>query len=1064
MTYTSPMAACPACGTQNPEVAKFCSECGGPLWAPQLGPADEARKTVTVLFCDVAGSTELGEHLDPESLRQILGRYFEAMRDVIERHSGTVEKFIGDAVMAVFGIPAVHDDDALRAVRAAVEMRVALGSLNKELERDFDTRLENKIGINTGEVLVGRQSAEFGRVTGDPVNTAARFETAAASGEILIGEDTYRSVRDAVEAEMVGPLSLKGKSDPVPAYRVLEVLPGTAAPPRSLRSPMVGRGRELEDLRRAFERAAEDRTCVLFTVLGVAGAGKSRLAEEFMDEVQGTALVVTGRCLPYGEGITYWPVAQAVRAVLDVHDFDAREQVLARVAGAVRGQEHAEAISGRLAQVLGVDEGHAPPEETAWAIRRFLEILASDRPVVALWEDVHWAEPAFLDSIDHVADWARDAPILVLCTARPEFLDTRPDWGGGKLNASALSLPPLDAVASATLIANLLGGTGLPADLTQRVNDAGGGNPLFVEQMVSMLIDDGLLVSEGGGWKATGDLSRIAVPPSVAAVLAARLDRLRADERQAIGCASVVGKVFYLGAIRELLPENLRGSARALILSIVRKELVREERSTLPGEDAFGFRHILIRDAAYGAIPKDRRADLHERFAAWALRIAGDRLEEQEEIVGYHLEQAYRYREALGPLDEGGRGLAQRASARLAAAGERAFVRPDMGAASNLLGRARALLEPTDPARVAILPKLAWAQYFGGQIDEARATISEALSLAEESSDPVAISYARLTQWSLQRRGAADREPARAVAQEALEEFARIGDERGLASAWNLLAEIEWDLGQAGPQIVAIEHAIEYARRADAVMEEHDALYSLSAALVRGPTPVMEGIERAEQVIRDHPDSREVEALMSHGLAHLRARLGEFDRARELTEVYRTFFHDTGQLFSYWRAAELAFDVETLAGNLKAACEVAEEGYAETEKMGEPYLYLAAFLAQGLYAIGRRSEAGEVALDATESTDTVERALGLAVLAKVRVHDGAEGEGLISQAVAAVEETDFLFDRATVQIDLAETMSMLGRSAEARDALERALAFLEQKGDVVSAARTRELLRRLDAR
>ncbi len=584
-------------------------------------------------------------------------------------------------------------------------MRESLEPLNKDLERDFGVRLASRIGVNTGEVLVGPGSTDFGRLTGDAVNTAARLETAAQPGEVLIGADTYRLVRDAVDVESVEPRTLKGKAEPVECYRLVGVLAGTAAPPRAFTSPIVGRERELEDLERAFERSVQDRTCLLFTVLGAAGAGKSRLVEEFLGRVGGSAQVLVGRCLPYGEGITYWPVAQALRAAMELHDFDEPEEVRSRLDGILAGDDHADAIAARLSEVLGIAEGHSAPEETAWAIRRFLEILASERPVIAVWEDVHWAEPALLDAIDHVADWASDASILLLCTARPEFLDSRPAWGAGKQRASALTLPPLPADASTLLIANLLGGGRLPADAADRVAEAGGGNPLFVEQMVSMLIDDGLVVRDDGGredagWTPVGDLSSIAVPPSVAALLAARLERLSDDERRAIGSASVIGKTFYLGAARDLLPEPDRANAGPLVRSLVRKELVRATRSTIPGEDAFEFRHILIRDAAYAAIPKERRAEQHRRFADWCVRIAGERIEELEEIVGYHLEQAFRNREAIGALDEDARALAIEASARLESAGMRAFDRPDMAAAANLLRRAETLLPPDDPGRV----------------------------------------------------------------------------------------------------------------------------------------------------------------------------------------------------------------------------------------------------------------------------------------------------------------------------------------------------------------------------
>jgi class 3 adenylate cyclase/tetratricopeptide (TPR) repeat protein len=1051
------MTVCSTCGAANQADAKFCSNCGSAL--PASSPADEVRKTVTILFCDVTGSTQLGEQLDPESLRKVMARYFDAMRAEVELHGGTVEKFIGDAVMAVFGIPALHEDDALRAVRAADGMRESLQTLNKDLERDFGVRLASRIGVNTGEVLVGSGSTDFGRVTGDAVNTAARLETAAQPGEVLIGADTHRLVRDAVDVESVEPRTVKGKAEPVECYRLVGVLAGTAAPPRAFTSPIVGRVRELEDLERAFDRSVQDRTCQLFTVLGAAGAGKSRLVEEFLSRVGESAQVLVGRCLPYGEGITYWPVAQALRAALEVHDFDEPEEVRSRLDEILLQDDHADAIAARLSEVLGIAEGHSTPEETAWAIRRFLEILASERPVVAVWEDVHWAEPALLDAIDHVADWAGDAPILLLCTARPEFLDSRPAWGAGKQRASALTLPPLPADASTELIANLLGGGQLPADAVDRVADAGGGNPLFVEQMVSMLIDDGLVVRKNGGWAPVGDLSSIAVPPSVAALLAARLERLTEDERRTIGSASVIGKVFFVGAVRELLPETDRANAGPLVRSLVRKELVRETRSTIPGEDAFEFRHILIRDAAYAAIPKERRAEQHRRFADWCVRIAGERIEEQEEIVGYHLEQAFRHRESLGALDEEARALATEASARLESAGMRAFDRPDMGAAANLLRRAETLLQPDDPGRVAILTTLAHALFDIGRIDEARDTVAEAEARATIVGDPVAIERATVARWQLVERGVERYEQMRAEAGRAIEVFEAAGEERELVRAWNLLTSVEWAQGQGGPQLDAVEQALEHARGGTARYEEHEALLDLTAALVRGPTPVSEGIARAERTIEAYSGSREVDALMSHGLAHLRARLGEFDAARVAMDRYRSFYRDTGLTLSYLRSAEVAFDIAMLAGEAEHACEAVEEAWRSTAELGDSWPYLAAFLGQGRYAVGRYAEAREAAAFAAERGDAIEGSLGLGVLAKLAARSGDAPTALetVAEAVARVDRTDFLFDRGTVYTDRGETLRLLGREDEALSAFDEAIRLFDQKGDRVSSERVHRL-------
>jgi len=734
---------------------------------------------------------------------------------------------------------------------------------------------------------------------------------------------------------------------------------------------------------------------------------------------------------------------------------------VARLVEAVADDEHAASITRRLSEILGVGEGAGAAEETPWAIRRFLELLADDRPLVALWEDIHWAEPAFLDVVDHIVDWSRDAPILLVCTARPEFLDTRSDWGGGKLNATTLLLQPLDQKASAELIANLLGGAGLPAEASDRLTEAAGGNPLFVEQMLSMMIDDGMLVRQDGTWTPAGDLSSVTVPPSVSALLAARLERLTEDERRAIECAAVIGKEFYAGAVRDLLPGDLREEASDLIRSLIRKELARTDRSRVPGEEAFRFRHILIRDAAYQAIPKERRADLHEVFAAWIRRVGGDRAEEQDEIVGYHLEQAVRYREALGPVDAKARELGRRASERLAAAGRRALGRHDRQAVANLLGRAEALLDPDDPARLSLLPDLAIALWDGGQVEESSAVVAEALARAEELGDPEGAMHVTLARWFLMTEERPF-DQIRSDCERAIAMFEATGDDRGLAQAWLLIADIGWDHGQAGEQLAALEHALEHAGRAGAAFETAEVLLSVSAAIVRGPTPVIDGLARAGELLRDYPGNRGVEAYIDHATAHLRARLGEFDAAREASDRYRAFLLDTGQLIGYWRSAELRFDVEMLAGDVETAAAVAEEAYASLLEKGDLWPYLGAFLGQARLALGRSTEAAEVAEVAAGSAIAVERALGLGVLARVRAREGdaAAAEEAIREAVEIVERTDFLFDRGTVFLDLAEVLRIAGREEESRSALERARSEFERKGDLVSTARTRSLLER----
>jgi class 3 adenylate cyclase len=644
--------------------------CGAPLAAEAA--RQDVRKTVTVLFSDVVGSTPLGERLDPETLRRLMSRYFDRMKAVVERHGGTVEKFIGDAVMAVFGIPAVHEDDALRAVRAASEMREALADLNRELERDHGVTVEARTGINTGQVVAGDPSRGQTLATGDAINTAARLQQAAAPGEILLGAPAFRLVRDGVKVDTMEPLELKGKEGAVEAFRLRDVLPEAEAITRRLDSPMVGRDRERQVLRLAFDRAVEEKTCHLVTVLGAAGVGKSRLIEEFLGSLSDDVTVLRGRCVPYGEGITFWPVAEVVRSAGGIGEEEPAEDARAKLRALCEGEEDAEVVFERVAQVLGLTADSAVPEETFWAIRKLLESLARRSPLVVVFDDIHWAEPRFLDLMEHLADFSRDAPLLLVCLSRQELLDHRPGWGGGKVNATSMLLEPLNEAECDLLMENILGRARLSEEARDRIVEAAEGNPLFVEEMLSMLIDEGLLVRQNGDWVPTSDLSTVTVPPTIQALLAARLEQLEGEERAVIQRASVVGRVFYRGAVAELSPEPTRQAVGAHLATLVRRELIRPHATEF-SDETYRFRHILIRDAAYEAMPKETRAELHERFAGWLEAKAGERLREYEEFLGYHLEQAHRYRAELGPLDEHGRALGVRARATPGSGGEARF-------------------------------------------------------------------------------------------------------------------------------------------------------------------------------------------------------------------------------------------------------------------------------------------------------------------------------------------------------------------------------------------------------
>ncbi|MFL6028949.1 MAG: adenylate/guanylate cyclase domain-containing protein, partial [Gaiellaceae bacterium] len=487
-----------------------------------------SRRTVTVLFADVADSTPLGERLDPESLRRVMSRFFERMSVVLERHGGTVEKFIGDAVMAVFGIPELHEDDGLRAVRAATELRQALATLNDELDRELGVRIGIRVGINTGEVVAGDGSGGQMLVTGDAVNVAKRLEESARTGEILVGEPTRRLVENAVVLEPRDELELKGKALPHAAWNVLAVIEGASAYARRLDAPLIGREHELQTLRAVYADAVAERACRLFTVVGPAGIGKSRLTAELCASLRGKATIVTGRCLAYGDGITFWPLVEIVGALGS--DEGVRE--------IVAGVEDAELVATRILGAVGTNPA-VPGGETFWAVRRLFEELARRQPLVVVVEDIHWAEPTLLDLLEYLAGWTYDAPLLLLCLARPDLLDERPGWLTQP--GTGVVLDPLTDEQARALLDEI--GQEWPLDAAARahITEAAEGNPLYLEQMAAMLAE---------GAPTHG------IPPTIQALIAARLDRLPPNERTVLESAAVAGKHFVRSALRKLLAET----------------------------------------------------------------------------------------------------------------------------------------------------------------------------------------------------------------------------------------------------------------------------------------------------------------------------------------------------------------------------------------------------------------------------------------------------------------------------------------------------------------------------
>ena len=650
-----------------------------PLIAAAAATAD-VRKTVSAV---TARLTARDAAVDPEIQLQLLGTAIEAFESSVRRHGGTIDSVTGERATAVFGIPSIHEDDALRAVRAADE---ALRQLATDDVHDLDVG----IGVSTGRVVAG-EGRQL-RITGGPLERASRLGDDAAAWEVLLDDPTWRRVRQSVTCE--------------PRGRDWHLLDPTVptAPQARLAAPMIGRERERLRLDATFEQAVADASCQLFTVLGPAGVGKSRLVQEFLDGVSESVRIARGRCLPYGEGITFWPLLEAVTEAVGATASDPREVARERLAAAFH-EPKAVDIADRLARLVGLAEGETGVEEGFAAVRSLFASLATRQPLVVVFDDIHWAEATFLDLIEDIAVWSRDAAIFLVCLARPELLDERPGWGGGKLNSTTAFLEPLDADESERLIAELLGESELGADVPARIVEGAEGNPLFIEEMLLMLIEDGLLAHRHGRWQATSDLDTVRVPPTIEALIATRLDQLDAVERAVLERAAVAGKVFYEQAVRELLPESLRQGAARVLGTLVRKELIRPERPGLGGA-SYRFRHLLIHDAAYDATSKRTRAQLHEQFGRWLDEAAADRTTEYEEVVGYHFEQAYRYRIELGMVDRDARQLARHGAGKLGDAGRRALSLGDLTAALNLLSRATALLPADDPLRVELVPNV----------------------------------------------------------------------------------------------------------------------------------------------------------------------------------------------------------------------------------------------------------------------------------------------------------------------------------------------------------------------
>jgi predicted ATPase/class 3 adenylate cyclase len=1033
------------------------SEWTGPI---VRDPSRDSRKTVTILFIDIVDSSRLSHDLDPEALRNLLARYFGELSAIIRRHGGVVDKYIGDAIMAVFGVPVLHEDDALRAVRAAIQMRDSLILLNQEFQAGWGVRLASRIGVNTGEVIADAQGAS--PIVGEAIIAAKRLEEAATAGEILIGATTHKLVRGAVAVAPSGPRELKHGT--ISAFAVGDIISRSLDNVRRFHSPLVGRKSQCAALESALNSAVRDKTCRLLIVHGGVGVGKSRLMTDFATGLNGKATVFRGRCLPYGEGITYWPLAEIVREMTRADGLDAGEQSTTAIAARLAGVEKAELIVEHLGNALGLGgAGEATSEEIFWAVRKFFEAQARTGPLVVVLDDMHWADPTFLDLIEHVAKFSRGFPILLVCVARPELLEIRPGWTGEKREATLIALDPLIDADCRELIANMLDRVPLPPAAEARIANAAEGNPLFAEEFVAMLVEDSLLTREGDCWVAASNLSDMPVPSTIHALLAARLDGLPSDERAVLSIAAVEGTTFHLGAVHEL-HSKLAAPLEDALSALVRRDLIRPDTADFAGEKAFSFRHGLIRDAAYRSLPKNARADLHERCAGWLERIAGDRLREFEEIAGYHLEQAFQYRGALGPPNAHTALLAARACDRLEAAGRRALVRGDLPAAISLLERVSKLLPTADPRRIALLVDLGAALIERGQLADAVPVLDEAERLATAANDQQLTSHALIQRQFLRTLHGEEGglEDAARTAAQAIPVFERHGDDLGLCHARRLEAWVFWNECQGEAATAAWERAALHARRVGDRHEHHEILTWIAASLWYGPTTASEGIKRCEAMREQVRESQESEAAILRHLACLYAIDGQFAVARKMIATSNASYSDLGLTLHLASSEEHVAIVELLTGNQAAAETSMRNAYRTLEEMGARNFRstTAATLALVIVEQGRAAEAealAEVSAQLGEAGDLLTQIRWRRARARVLAlrTEFPAAEALAREALAIAEKTDFINERADTLIDLSHVFEASNRHNEAVAVGSEALRLYELKGNQVAAAATK---------
>jgi class 3 adenylate cyclase/tetratricopeptide (TPR) repeat protein len=1000
------MIVCPSCGTENAEGAKFCNECGAAL--AQAEPRRKERKFATALFADLVGSTTLAEQEDPEVVQSVVGRTFDRLSEEISRYEGLLEKFMGDAVLAVFGVPRAHEDDAERAVRAALEMHAVLSELNRGFAAEGKPTLAMRIGIEAGEVLVDVERASGARdrmLTGDAVNTAARLQTAAEPGHTVVGPAVYASTKDVIEYRELEPLVLKGKAEPVPAWRALRIKARTRGerPRLGLEARLVGRDEELAVLKQTLRRVETEGRPALVTIVGPAGVGKSRLVAELEHYVEGLPQLVywrRGRCLAYGN-TSYSAFADAIKAQCEIFEDDAAEVAAKKADAAVRELFGDESVAPQIRALVGAGEARAMSREDLFeAWRRFLERLAARYALAVVLDDLHWADEGLLDFVEHVADWAQ-GPIIVVATARPELFETRPTWGGGKRNAASIYLDPLSEAEGEAMLDDLLSGPVAP-ELKRTIVERSEGNPLYVEEIVRKLIDDGVLrATEAAKWEVARPVGDVELPRSVQGLIAARLDGLPEDEKTVLQDAAVVGRVFWVGAVAELTGQSVGTVRDALGRLRVKELVVPHEPSSFSDEHEFSFRHNLLRDGAYDSLPKTLRADKHAGVARWAEQRAGDRADEIAELIATHVLEALRYLDELGETGErrdelrrsafewtkaaGGRTLALwlkaeaarwfREAERLAdeldlPPGERvelvrAHVEASWGTDSvpeneRVVRVAQGVLEALDD-RVGVgwtWSRLVITLLMLGRDEEAEAAGRTALSILEPFGERAELADAlhRLG-WYLWRRGRNDE--AEPLLRRAAQMAERVGAREVHAEATQTLAVCLSQSGRSAEALETIEEAFRLAKEVGDVTNLMRC-YNNVASLVGD---LASDNRRAEEVLREglelvrRAGARQNEGWLTGSLGDVVARLGRLEEAEECQRRAIEVATSVGDEPLHGMRLTALAEVLLLRGRLEEAEEVQRASIPIIESNPEPQSFLFISRVAGMLALLRGANA-----------------------------------------------------------------------------------------------------------